>query len=751
MDWKDHVVDTNTGAVIQQGTPVSAKNLNNIEQGVAALFDQLEASKVQQAKLLPGGNVINLDQASDVDLTLFGSAPVNLLKDGNFEDTSKWSVASCSITLDNTSFVYGNSSLKATATGINSSGLVRSKTLVPIDNTKYFIAITEMKNTSATSTYLRVMKPDFSATLKASTPKTGTESYLLHYVKLSPTDLIGLNSIAFDLVFPYVNSGSVINIDGGDVYEVDKSLYDRIGVDITESNIRDYLPHVDGKQHVNGVLITKQGRNLYDGGINASSGGLVYTEDRSTSTLTVTSGVGLYHYAISKRYAVAPNTTYTLSYISTSVSGIDTARVSVRKGSDNGASLIVVSDGIGAKSVTFNTGTETEIILFWYGSMGTATVQTKRYDNIQLKIGSTRTTYETAEPQRLILPVALGEVAGVKDQLTVRGNEALLTQRIRKGVSIDSSLVWSVFVNAASGAKLLTVKVNDSTKGNDCVRLTRYDGFSYAMKLDGINPGNAYMTSSPLFNSLAFSLSNAESGWIDALTPSTNAIKAFANGWKANANDGSKYTSWVSILTGSTPATNTEAFVAANKAPGWTAYATADYVLATPEIKPINVEGAISLHPGGNQIAIETGIILREKVSIFLSSSTGKYHINAGNSTLNNRTDNILAVYKWDVEDVVWKKKWRSDGDSNNDTRGPLSVEADPNDVDPNAEYYVSYIAMDKYKLTANVIDASCIYGANTKTILDRTVSNVAELGTKTSVLTRSVAELYKKVKALGG
>ncbi|XJZ25938.1 hypothetical protein ACF5W4_11050 [Bacillota bacterium Lsc_1132] len=32
--WLDHVTDPTTGAIVQQGTPVSAGNLNNLENGV---------------------------------------------------------------------------------------------------------------------------------------------------------------------------------------------------------------------------------------------------------------------------------------------------------------------------------------------------------------------------------------------------------------------------------------------------------------------------------------------------------------------------------------------------------------------------------------------------------------------------------------------------------------------------------------------------------------------------------------------
>lgn len=45
--WQDHVVDQQTGDVIQQGTPQSAKNFNNIEEGTLAA-NELGAVLAQQ-------------------------------------------------------------------------------------------------------------------------------------------------------------------------------------------------------------------------------------------------------------------------------------------------------------------------------------------------------------------------------------------------------------------------------------------------------------------------------------------------------------------------------------------------------------------------------------------------------------------------------------------------------------------------------------------------------------------------------
>jgi hypothetical protein len=45
--WQDHVVDQQTGEVIQQGTPQSATNFNNMEEGILAA-NELGAVLAQQ-------------------------------------------------------------------------------------------------------------------------------------------------------------------------------------------------------------------------------------------------------------------------------------------------------------------------------------------------------------------------------------------------------------------------------------------------------------------------------------------------------------------------------------------------------------------------------------------------------------------------------------------------------------------------------------------------------------------------------
>lgn len=47
-EWVDHIKDIDTGEVIQQGTPISARNLNNMEDGI---FDNYVLSRANKGDL----------------------------------------------------------------------------------------------------------------------------------------------------------------------------------------------------------------------------------------------------------------------------------------------------------------------------------------------------------------------------------------------------------------------------------------------------------------------------------------------------------------------------------------------------------------------------------------------------------------------------------------------------------------------------------------------------------------------------
>jgi hypothetical protein len=77
-EWKDHVVDNQSGKVLQQGTPVSASKLNNMEDGIDLAHQKLEGASRQTVPLTHGLQVINGDVNAPVSLQLEGRTLVPL-------------------------------------------------------------------------------------------------------------------------------------------------------------------------------------------------------------------------------------------------------------------------------------------------------------------------------------------------------------------------------------------------------------------------------------------------------------------------------------------------------------------------------------------------------------------------------------------------------------------------------------------------------------------------------------------------
>jgi len=78
IEWKDHVVDSQTGKVLQQGTPVSASNLNHMEEGIDLAHQKLEGANRQTVPLTHGVQVINGDVNAPVSLQMEGRTLIPL-------------------------------------------------------------------------------------------------------------------------------------------------------------------------------------------------------------------------------------------------------------------------------------------------------------------------------------------------------------------------------------------------------------------------------------------------------------------------------------------------------------------------------------------------------------------------------------------------------------------------------------------------------------------------------------------------
>jgi hypothetical protein len=189
-----------------------------------------------------------------------------------------------------------------------------------------------------------------------------------------------------------------------------------------------------------------------------------------------------------------------------------------------------------------------------------------------------------------------------------------------------------------------------------------------------------------------------------------------------------------------------------------TGYATKQYTpyklayqLATTVETVATVEGAVNLHVGGNQVDVQEGVVVREKVTPQQHSTTKDWFINEQgvsvlitDNPLKNKVDKIIKVYRNGIEDKKWY--WVIGG-----TNGKGYVSCYAADYDSTAEYTVTYTLLDKYKSTAASNEVTLNYEANIATSLNHVIRRLGDVETTTTININAIAGLYKRVKALGG
>jgi hypothetical protein len=188
-----------------------------------------------------------------------------------------------------------------------------------------------------------------------------------------------------------------------------------------------------------------------------------------------------------------------------------------------------------------------------------------------------------------------------------------------------------------------------------------------------------------------------------------------------------------------------------------TGYATTSYTpyklsyqLATTVEQVVNAEGAINLHTGGNQIDVQEGVIVREKATPVYYANGNSYYINNNvvgqTSYFKNKSNNIVKIFKNGVEDKRWTiRKNQSTG------IGGADALIAAVDYDSTAEYTVTYTLLDKYANTAANTDVTGTYEGNISTSLNHAIRRLGDVETIAAINVNAIADLYKRMKGLGG
>jgi hypothetical protein len=317
---------------------------------------------------------------------------------------------------------------------------------------------------------------------------------------------------------------------------------------------------------------------------------------------------------------------------------------------------------------------------------------------------------------------------------------------VEKDVALDGSLAWLFLADAAGFKTFTTVNPSNAIASTTNLVVTKYNGLKLNSKTGIGSNDETYFGSS----SQAVTVADADTGFGETYTPTAQEISAYFNGWQAKTVDGTgKPTAWKSLGDGTDAPTQTLAYVSANKAPNFTPYKLS-YVLATPAVQPAAVEGDIAVN-GLTQVEVGSGVIVREKIVPFLitEASGDFYQINKtgyAGSYSKQKLSKFISIFKNGINDT---SKWNI-----NTTfagNGSYRAYVPKVDYDASAEYTVTYLLLDRHLFTNNGIDLKATYSNSIRSALDDLVAKQSDNTTALSVNIQAIAELYKRVKALGG
>ncbi|SDC70410.1 hypothetical protein SAMN02799630_01233 [Paenibacillus sp. UNCCL117] len=712
---------------------------NNIEDILAKLKDGLTLS----APLRHGLQVITADQSGPARVTVQGMTLQNILGIiGDCENLTGWTTAA--VTVDTTVKRYGDASFKMFGTGA-SRAAYRD---IDLDATKTYVAVVDAYVTRfVNAPNLAIYdKGGFSNGAIMPFNTAALNQWQTLYVKFT-----GRSGIRF-LFGRYSGSDDFdAYFDGASLYEVDATTYAAVGTTITASNIRDHLPFVNGMQSVTYPAIVKTGRNLLppftEWTLHANAAAtepykltLNATGSFQNSTITI---------------PALPNTQYVFSVGNAYIAN---QRNDIYAKDANGANI---GSAIVSSPTSFTTPAGTAFLQIHVTSQAAGTFV---FTNPMLILGTSSDLPQSFEPRNDDYAVfvtdsdgkpgklAADPISGVFDLLFQRDNVWYKFGRFRE-VTLEGSQGWK-YNTSSTGYKRVRSSAAALGIGTNYVPVETPSTASKASKFDGkpLSPGvtsNADMFNLNSDGFLYLTLAAADTGWTDAIHPNDGAAAAAMNGWKAVGNNGTVYNSWVSVLTGSAPPTNTEAYVSANKAPGWTGWATLVYQRAQAVDEAVTLEGAISMHSGGNLVELTEGVIRRELATVgYNSSGGGFYRINVTghpnytpNSPLKYRAARILAVYKGAERDYKWS--FATDPYA----YGAVIAQISAANYDPSAKYYVTYIALDRQNMTANAIDGRVEYPGNPGSAISTIAQALADAQTKLTVHDWALilAEAYSK------
>jgi len=690
---KANIVQNNLTAHINTGmhkwSTITDKPNNIHDYGILDAYTKTETdSYLDWSKTQIG------TEQGELGVEIKGRTLVNLLgKDGNFEvDSNSDGIADgwiragtgTTLTVETSGADTGNKIQRVFVPTSGAVGVVRNISLV---SGKYYIAIARLRSdstTAGTGAQLRI--------------RSGGSTY----ATISPIIYGGVWTTAYckrlsdgteDLVACF-SPGTLTNVtsdfDAVRLYEITQAEYNAID-SMTADQVAAKYPYVDSVQSKKDILVAQIGKTLipaFNSGewvlhANAVVNSAYSMTLNSNATSTQSSTVDI---------NVSPNKQYTVS--------VATAKRLVvapfnSDGVTFGSNLVAINDITVNTSTTFTTPSTCNKVRLHLGN--NATVGTFVFTNPQLELGSTATAFEAQVKSYAHTPIQIAQ----DESVWLTPNASVYKEVWKKNVVLDGSLGWNLSVDLTGCKRLRTV--------NPFVNSIYHLGF-IPVKCNGnimlstdtaaTTIDSAYLQASTGY--CYINVPDTDSGWTDAMTPTTAEMSAYFYGWKMCDASGSAYVSDTKYWKKLTDGTGITSTIPTATYTGYTPY-TLHYKLATPvyhinyynhdPTKPIMSAGSVVNIPQGvTQVEQRSGVSFRELKVPYLSTN---YYLNrvgqAASSICNYRVKTFL----------INPTGFTVAGS------GPYGLEALtclPANYNSSADFSVTYEQLDKYLYTIDTL-----------------------------------------------
>lgn len=239
---------------------VKETDLNRIEQGIHDVHAELDKVPSVPITLKSGLQTITANRDTPLRITnIRGRTLINLLgRDGKCEDINVWNSLNYAVReLNSENKVYGNTSIKITATSTSTQGFSRRFNL---KLNSYYVAVSYIKNESFSSFSGMQYWDGISEIVDSNNIEISTK-FKAAVLKFRYTQ--GTSPTIY--FYGQGEAGNVMYIDGIRLYEITEAEYNTID-SMTPEQVAAKYPYVDSLQNVNRVYLSTKaddGRETY--------------------------------------------------------------------------------------------------------------------------------------------------------------------------------------------------------------------------------------------------------------------------------------------------------------------------------------------------------------------------------------------------------------------------------------------------------------------------------------------------------